>query len=117
MLPPELKATLHHRTVCKPRAFTSDWVLAAATQLDACSPHFLLHLLSASDQKRQTIFLTFAELQRCNVTQIARKLPDHPSTDWERPDDPLVRIARALVASKPREIIRCVFGDCPDGLF
>ncbi|MFL4991781.1 MAG: hypothetical protein ACJ8DV_10875 [Microvirga sp.] len=116
MLPSELKATLSHRTTFKPRAFTTGWALQAASLIDTHCPSLINHVLTASDCKRQVIFATLADLRLTTPDKLAADLRDIAPTDCLTTLDPLAQIGRALIVSKPRQIIEAVFGFVPEGL-
>src|SRR5215207_7877819 len=116
MLPSELKATLPYRTTFKPRAFTTGWALQTASLIDTHCPSLLNHLLTASDCKRQVIFATLADLRLAAPDKLAADLREIAPADCLTTLSPLAQIGRALIVSKPREIIQAVFGSVPDGL-
>jgi hypothetical protein len=115
MLPSELKATLSHRTTFKARAFATDWALQAASLIDTHCPSLINHILSATDCKRQVIFATLADL-RLSPDDLAARLRRIAPADCLTALNPLAQIGRAVIVSKPRQIIEAVFGSVPDGL-
>src|SRR3954468_19498165 len=116
MLPSALKDALSHRTTFKPRAFTTAWALQAASLIDTHCPSLLNHILTASDCKRQVIFGTLAYLRLASPNDLAARLRKIAPADCLTTLNPLAQIGRALIVSKPREIIEAVFGSVPDGL-
>jgi hypothetical protein len=78
------------------------------------SPGFLAHLIYASDLKRQTIFMSLGEVHARQA--VAVRLRHVVNPDEFTILDPLAHTARALVVSKPRQIIQALFGAVPDGL-
>jgi hypothetical protein len=116
MLPSSLKDTFSYRTTFKPRAFTTGWALRAASLLDQHCANFLNHLLLASDLKRQVVFSTFSNFQPNAPEPLAARFRKIAPAECLTTLDPLAQIGRALIVSKPREIMEAVFGSVPDGL-
>ena len=97
-----------------PRSFSVPWALQAACALDSCCPNLLAHIVYASDCKRQPMFCALAGLDADDPGDRALRLRSIDSAERTTPD-PLAQIGHALIALKPRDIIRGVFGEVPDG--
>jgi hypothetical protein len=95
-----------------PRPF-SGWALQTICELDASCSHFLSHTLTATDAKRQAIFVAAALIESSGTDPLAEALA--AITGIER-HDPFTQIARSLIVLKPREIVGAVYGSVPDGL-
>ncbi|MFC4173600.1 hypothetical protein ACFOYU_16305 [Microvirga sp. GCM10011540] len=98
----------------RPRSF-SGWPLSTAVELDAACPSFLSFVFCGAALKRQAIFSTLAALTRECPEALATRLRPFALTDDLNHQTSFKQIARALMATRAREILQAVFGDVPDG--
>ena len=98
-----------------PRAY-DDWALTTSILLDKACPGFLADTLCADNLTRQVRFATLAAMDMNAPEVLADRLhkaTNNPNLFSER--DPLARIARTLLALRPRAVLQAVYGSCPDG--
>ena len=93
------------------------YALDVAARLESAHPNFLLRLLYSGDLSRQ-IFYAFCvecglDQSQLFIDRIAERVPD-VLTGTECLGE-LERTARALILLKPRQVIECVYGQCPNG--
>ena len=100
-----------HFTALQPRP-VSGWLLRLLCDLDAASPHFLGHVLTASELKRQSIFAAVAEMENKHE-KLAGALGAASGVQCR---DPLAQSAQSLVVLKPAQILRAIYGSVPDAL-
>lgn len=92
--------------------------LAVAARLDARCPGHLLHVLYASDARRQAIFASYSALDLDHLDPaIARLTEVAPEVAAASTGlDPAARLARALQVLDVKQIITIAFGSAPNGL-
>lgn len=93
------------------------YALDVAARLESVHSNFLLRLLYSSDLSRQ-IFYAFCvecglDQSQLFIDRIAERAPD-VLTGTECLGE-VERTARALILLKPRQVIECVYGQCPNG--
>jgi hypothetical protein len=79
---------------------------------DTASPHFLGHVLTASELKRQSVFAAVAEMEH-NARTLAEALGAASGVQCR---DPLALSAHSLVLLKPAQVLRAIYKSVPDGL-
>lgn len=93
------------------------YALDVAARLESAHPNFLLRLLYSSDLARQTFYAFCVEAgldqPQDFFDRVAQHAPD-VLTGTEYLGE-LERTARALILLKPRQVIECVYGQCPNG--
>lgn len=98
-----------------PRAYGGRW-LNLAVRLDCSSPSVLAASMFWGHQKRQVFFLILSEIDERDPAPIADRLRAvapgvcHPGLD------PLAVIARACVVLRPRDLLKALLNEVPDGL-
>jgi hypothetical protein len=100
----------------QPRAFATRWALKKASLLDSYCPGLLNHLLFASDTKRQAAFTALAALDPSGPEPLAERMREIAPAECITTLNPLTRVGRALIVSKPRLVLEAVFGSAPNGL-
>jgi hypothetical protein len=90
----------------------SGWPLQMLCDLDTASPHFLGHVLTASELKRQCVFAALAEMEQ-NAQAPAGALGAASGVQCR---DPLAQSALSLVLLKPAQVLRAIFNSVPYAL-
>src|SRR4051812_20470018 len=102
------------RTIFRPRPLHG-WSLESSCRLAAAYPSFLTHVVQCSPLKRHALAAGLAELDRHDPGRLAERLRRVACVD-ARSGDPLIEVARSLVATRAAAVLEAVFGSVPDGL-
>ena len=98
-------------TTLQPRP-VSGWPLRTLCDLDTASPHFLGHVLTASELKRQCVFAAVAEMEH-NARTLSGALGAASGVQCR---NPLAEAAQSLVLLKPAQVLRAIYKSVPDAL-
>lgn len=90
------------------------WALRRLLSLEG-PEHILQFAISASNLRRQCIFIALAALEGDNVAAIADQFRRHrPTEDWR--DQPAIDLAHALTKWRANDIVEAMFGGVPCGM-
>ena len=98
----------------RPRPFAG-WALVSSCRLAAAFPSLLSHAVQCSPLKRQSLFACFAEIDWSRPDSMGDRL-SHVAPADASAREPLLLIARSVVATRAAAVLEAVFGSVPDGL-
>jgi hypothetical protein len=115
---PDLSSTPDRplRYIPKPRPYGGRCWVELAVTLDCASPGTMAASLYWGDFKRQVFFLVLSEIDGRDPAPIAERLRAAAPGVCHPGLDPLAVIARACVVLRPRDLLKALIGEVPDGL-